>query len=364
MVIAKSDKPLVSVVMPLYNAERYLAETLDSISKQKLKDFEIIMVDDGSEDGTADIAASYVSKDKRFRLIKQSNSGAAAARNRGMDEARADYLLFLDADDLFDSQLLERLYLTAVRSTADVCICDADGFCSADGTRVSYIGAIGDIDAGTYKTSELSNNLFQLFSSAPWNKLIRKELVSSHNLRYQNLKKVNDAYFIYSALAYSTSISVIRKKMVHYRYGLGDSIQDNHGSNNECAFLAAEKLHNLQIMNGALNNSLNCWCLKNYIYALSKASLGSYSSAKQIFDLYNNTYRQKWNMDAVVFPKKTELSLKYKWWCIKYLSFDELYEFYHSQSDARYLSKSQKAIQALKLLMLGLTSRLSRGRNE
>lgn len=360
MLPVKTANPLVSVIMPLFNAEKHLDETLDSLLKQTFDNFEVVMVDDGSKDKTAAIALSYVKNDKRFRLIKQSNSGAAEARNRGMDAARADYLLFLDADDLFDSTLLEKLYQMSVLSGADICICDADAFCSVDARLVPSAGVVGDIGSGTYETKELSENLFQLFSAAPWNKLIRRQLVQSHGLKFQNLKKANDTFFIFAALAYSKTVSVIKEKLVHYRFGSGNSIRDNQDSFNECLFLAADKLHSLPMMKGSLNSSLNCWCLETYIYSFSDVARGSYSAAKQLFELYNTTYRKRWGMDSLVFPRKTRPALRFKWWCIKYLNFNQLYGLYHSQSSARYKTKAEKIWLSFCMLAHGLLSRFRR----
>jgi glycosyltransferase involved in cell wall biosynthesis len=101
----KSEGPLVSCIIPVYNGERFLAEAVESILAQTYQNLEIIIVDDGSTDGTASVAASF---GDRVRYVRQKNSGPAAARNRGLQEARGEFIGFLDADDLWAENKLQR----------------------------------------------------------------------------------------------------------------------------------------------------------------------------------------------------------------------------------------------------------------
>ena len=94
--------PKVSVIIPVYNVEKYLRECLDSVVNQTLKDIQIILIDDGSTDSSLGICKEYAQKDNRIKIIEQKNQGAGAARNRGMSEAKGDYLYFLDSDDFLE----------------------------------------------------------------------------------------------------------------------------------------------------------------------------------------------------------------------------------------------------------------------
>lgn len=104
--------PKVSVVIPAYNAQQYLGETLDCLAVQTLREIEVLVVDDGSADSTPEILREYSEKYPFIRAIRQENAGVAAARNRGIQEAAGEYLYFLDSDDLIEPDALEQLYQT------------------------------------------------------------------------------------------------------------------------------------------------------------------------------------------------------------------------------------------------------------
>src|SRR2546421_13123372 len=106
--------PMVSVVIPVYNGERYLAEAIESVLAQTICTWELVIVDDGSADGTPGVAQRYAGRDARIRVVRQANGGVAAARNRGMQETdpSSEYVIFLDHDDVWEIDALETLLAT------------------------------------------------------------------------------------------------------------------------------------------------------------------------------------------------------------------------------------------------------------
>ena len=110
--------------MPVYNAENYLFDSLGNVLKQTLKDIEVICVDDGSTDRSAEIIEDYASRDFRLSLIRQKNQYAGAARNAGLAKCRGKYVVFWDADDRFALDALEKFYTKAEADEADLCVCD------------------------------------------------------------------------------------------------------------------------------------------------------------------------------------------------------------------------------------------------
>ena len=105
------EGPAVSIIVPVYNVKPYLEKCLSSIRFQTCRDFEVLLVDDGSTDGSADICRSYVALDSRFRLLEQANAGASAARNLGMTQTAGRYLQFVDGDDWLPTDSVEILLL-------------------------------------------------------------------------------------------------------------------------------------------------------------------------------------------------------------------------------------------------------------
>ena len=119
---SRRDRPLLSVVVPVYNVERFVAECLESLVAQSYLRFEAVLVDDGSTDGSIRVAQRYAAEDPRFRIVHQANAGLGAARNRGVAEARGDYITFLDADDLLAPGAYEAMMSTITRTGSDMVV--------------------------------------------------------------------------------------------------------------------------------------------------------------------------------------------------------------------------------------------------
>lgn len=115
--------PKISVIIPIYNAEKYIGECIESIISQKYRDFEVILVDDGSKDGSGIICDRYVAEDSRFKVIHQENRGISAARNAGLEKARGEYITFVDSDDCLAKDMFDQWMKAAVKYDADIVKC-------------------------------------------------------------------------------------------------------------------------------------------------------------------------------------------------------------------------------------------------
>ena len=122
------DKIAVSVIIPVYNVEKYLAECLDSVISQDIQDMEIICVNDGSTDSSGEILKTYARKDDRIKVVSQENKGLSSARNIGIEYAKGEYLLFLDSDDCLAEFVLKELYETAQGEDVEILTFDAECF--------------------------------------------------------------------------------------------------------------------------------------------------------------------------------------------------------------------------------------------
>ncbi len=220
-------KDLVSIVVPVYNAERFLEQTLDSLRAQSYRDIEVILVDDGSEDSSRAICEGYVARDERFFYYYQENAGAGAARNNGIKLARGEYLMFLDSDDLFEPEFVERMHRAIANGGADAAICRADMFNSVYKPGEAHLCyGHASLKFGVYDPAGIGGNFFQVMTTCPWDKIFRAEHIADKRLCFQNLRYSNDTYFVLMALLTASRIAVTEDVLVHYRYGLGGSLRD------------------------------------------------------------------------------------------------------------------------------------------
>ena len=233
--------PLVSIVMPVYNGGPYLRRCLDGILAQTLTDFELIAVDDASTDETPAVLSSYAMKDERVSVITHaSNLHAGSSRNDGLDAARGAYVLFLDADDLFEPTLLERAVACAQRAKAEVVLYGADEFRGKPGNWVDapYLNSAFVPRKQPFSWEDVPNRIFQVCTPEPWTKLFLRSFVQGEGLRFQGMQNANDLYFTMAALALATRIATCPDRLVHHRVGRAGSIQGRKSAE-PLAFLEA-----------------------------------------------------------------------------------------------------------------------------
>lgn len=214
---------MVSIIMPVCNAEKFLEESIGDIREQTYTDFELICVDDGSSDGSLQILEKYRTEDRRISVLTQENEGAGAARNAGMKEAKGKYLLFLDADDRFERDMLEKSCLKAAETEADIVIYGGDAFDCITGKKSSmpwllqwdkHQGCLlenGVIGQGKNKI------LYQITNNTVWNKLFRAQFVRENGLKFQKMYSADSMYFVMLAMAYARKVAVLNERFVHYR---------------------------------------------------------------------------------------------------------------------------------------------------
>lgn len=235
----------VSVIVPVYNAEKYLAQCMDSIVRQTLREIEIICVDDGSADGSPKILEEYARQDDRIRLVSQENAGAGAARNRGLSEAKGEYLSFLDADDFFEPDMLERAYRKAREQKAQLLVFGSDQyredlkeFCQVDWTIRKY--ALPPYRPMNYRT--FTENVFKVFVGWTWDKLFEREFVLKHELRFQEQRTSNDLLFVFSALVLAERIEVEEAVLAHQRRDNPESLSNTREKSWQCFYYALTAL--------------------------------------------------------------------------------------------------------------------------
>lgn len=272
--------PKISVLMPIYNVERYLREALLSVADQTLRDIEILCINDGSTDDSRAIIAEFCKLDARFKLIDKPNSGYGASMNRGLAEAQGDYIAILEPDDIYEPTALEALYKAAQVSDADVTKANYWFYWSKpqpkdkliqvvkpawfeDAAQIEHL-AVGSLAIGSNNgdTSdaiacmvadpyELPGIFFMIPSI--WSALYKRSYLAEHNIRFLETPGASfqDLSFTFKVFAYTHKVCLVDAPILHYR-------QDNESSSvndPKKAYCVIEELAEIDAVVEALKKS-------------------------------------------------------------------------------------------------------------
>ena len=252
----------VSVIMPFYNGAEYINETMMAILDQTLEEIEIICVDDGSTDQTPMLLQEYAKKDERITVLQQKKANAGVARNLGMKKANGEYLLFLDSDDLFEKDMLEKMYVACKECQADVCVCDADQY---DILQEKYIEKPQYLrkkvlpDQIPFSKKTIGKYILYFTTSVPWNKMIKKSFVDEHGIEFQDISRANDQYFSIMTLLLAKKITVVNEKLVHYKVKQKENLTTKFSETPLCAYESMLAVKNtLENMNLLKEPEIRC----------------------------------------------------------------------------------------------------------
>ena len=198
----------ISIIVPIYNAEKYLNKCIDSLVNQTKKELEFILVNDGSTDKTEEIIKTY--KDKRIKYFKNKNQGIGKTRNFGIEKATGKYIMFLDSDDYFRIDACELLYKNAEKNQADLVICDF--------YKIYDSGIEEKIKLLSFKPTTLKKtpNLVNEINLAPWNKLYKKDLITKNKIKFVENLKYEDAPFVIESFSKAKKISKVDEYLNYY----------------------------------------------------------------------------------------------------------------------------------------------------
>ena len=274
--------PKISVIIPIYNAECYLRQCIESVIAQTFKDWEAILVNDGSKDGSLAICQEYASKDSRLRVVDKPNGGPSSARNRGLDEAQGEYVYFMDADDWIETKFLEIFVRNAV---ATKCCCDENedsdygydiifqGFVRefSDGRKEKSFAM--DADTSTMSKEEITCRMYKehVYGWA-WCKLFRREIIEKHQIRFdESLRLWEDELFTSEFLRYAENVRTVNSHLYHYIY-YPDSLMQTNNTYLKRLFLSERMNEALTpIANEELKEYINSTYNKNLKYSLLMA---------------------------------------------------------------------------------------------
>jgi glycosyltransferase involved in cell wall biosynthesis len=211
------QNPLISVIVPVYNAEEYLPACLDSILKQDLREIEIIVIDDGSTDGSGKIADRYAKGDSRIQVIHQENAHLSASRNAGMQLATGEYIAFIDSDDWIETDMFSSMYKVAKREESDVVICSVTVEYTKD-NRI-YFEKVNqeytERDQKNFYSLFVELSKLHLFNYA-WNKIYRAQILRDQKLNFEVEAPFEDIAFNLQVLQSIGTISVLPNTYYHY----------------------------------------------------------------------------------------------------------------------------------------------------
>ncbi|MDR1494514.1 MAG: glycosyltransferase [Rickettsiales bacterium] len=197
------EKPLVSVIVPVYRVEKYIEKAIQSVCNQTLADIEVICVNDDSEDNSIKIVEKYAKSDDRIRILHHSrNCGVSTARNSAMLVAKSDYLMFLDPDDSYQPEVIEKMYNRIHSDDLDMVICNANIVIENSNTD-----ARGHSNAQDY-----TNKDFMVV----WNKIWRKSVVDQYKLKFPDGLIGEDAYFSTCYYSICDGIGTIDERLYNY----------------------------------------------------------------------------------------------------------------------------------------------------
>lgn len=230
MVSIDKANPKVSVIIPVYNAEPYLRQCMDTVINQTLREIEIICVDDGSTDNSADILEEYKKKDSRVSVYKQKNLYAGVARNNGLKKATGKYVIFWDSDDFFELDALQKMYERAESVEADIVVCNSIAYDDENKCDIEWDRSLNPLympKKEVFSKSDIPEYIFLLCVAWSWDKLFNREFIMKNNLQYGDSRTEEDVQFVFVALAVAEKITTLEDGLIHYRKYNPNSLENS-----------------------------------------------------------------------------------------------------------------------------------------
>ena len=294
--------PLISLIIPVYNTERYLETCLKSVINQTYKKIEIIIIDDGSTDSSSSICDRYKDEDRRIQVIHQANQGIGVSRNQGLDHIHGEYMLFVDSDDYIEATMVERLVECLQEKRHDVVIFGHDEITNC-GTKKSIMNCDNSIDVQTLQKYVLIDRVANFL----WDKLYRSELW--RNVRFPAGFQYEDLFMHPALFAKINTFIVIPDILYHYNRMNDSSItgkKNNFSSwgryNKFLAYKEHERVSNLFSYQEGEE-----WAVSRCIHEGIKALYIDYHSVRRL------SSQDKSNiLNYLKTHKSNQISLKYK----------------------------------------------------
>lgn len=298
-------EPIISVIIPVYNTEKYLNQCLDTLVNQTYKNLEIILVDDGSTDNSLDILNSYSNVDSRIKVISQTNKGPGAARNKGLENISGDYISILDSDDFYKLDMYEKMLGKLIETNADVVICKSYDYDNIkDRGRINRCSLKEDLlpEKDVFCYRDIADHIFDFCVGWSWDKLYKASVIKENTLKFQELKNTDDAYFVFISLIKAKSITTLRDVFIYHRVNLKTSTSVTREGSWDCFAKAVEavydELQRTQIFSDVERSFVN-WVLD---FGLWNFHTLSEETQKFLYDFLKKTYFEKYHLEK--YPRE------------------------------------------------------------
>ena len=334
----------VSVIIPIYNVEKYLRECLDSVVNQTLKDIEIILINNGSTDSSVEIIEEYKRVDNRIKSIDNKiNVTAGEARNQGLEIAKGEYLSFLDSDDWFEVDMLEKAYNVCKNNNSDIGIFNGEAFDSDTRLKLYDIKPPyffrKKFNNKKFMPIECKENLFNLFSPVAWNKLFKTTYVKHKGLKFQEILAGNDNFFVLSSLFFAKNLIYINNNLVHYR-------QKHQGNLTSCR----RSVHSYEVFEFTkkiLTRDVNFELFCSSFYRFFSENLWSYMliESKDEFLKIKDLLAKNNSFDYEVFKTfYCDILNNYSFEEIKNMNHTEMFYSFYSDKVLKYINQCNRSM--------------------
>lgn len=303
------NKELISIVVPIYNVEKYLKNCIDSIIKQTYTNIEIILVDDGSPDNCGKICDEYKEKDNRIKVIHKQNGGLSDARNAGIDIATGEYIAFIDSDDYIEENYIEVLYNLCVKNDVWLSECDYERINSDDKIEMKQ-----NRESNIYTGKEMSRRLYSkdfIRTIVVWNKLYKREIFKS--LRFPKGKINEDEFTTYKIFYNLDKVAVTSEKLYYYRYS-PDSIMNRKFNKKRLDLIEAleERIEFYKEKNEKELYNLTLKCYIEHLieyFRLCKRDIEDKSYYKLILKKYRNNFLKMIMLKEIKIKSKIKYAI-------------------------------------------------------
>ena len=311
--------PRVSVIIPVYNVDQYLAQCLDSVINQTFKDIEIICINDCSTDNSLNILKDFAQKDIRINILDlKENKGVSNARNLGLSLAKAEFIVFIDSDDWVTTDHIEILYNQIKKSNTDFVCSD---FYTYDNKNIINTGIYVDIAYNKIITSEKDKRIYLqhlkfLSLSQVWAKIFKKSFITKNNISFSQLKSYEDNVFMWESIVKATGFIFIKNKSYYYRVNRSASLTNLNTFNEKISFFKILYILNQQPCYEKYISDFYTYISIDTCYYIEKISI---KEARKILVIFKTMfYKKNWKLNYKHINLRNKIRLFIFSLCMKY----------------------------------------------